>query len=379
MRAVLVLSFLLGFLGPAHAQTQDFFFHYGASPVPIPGGTSNLFLDTTAPLDVPPLVDEHVLGQFQVQALPTFTSAPFASARTLLPIASVRLSLSADKKMKHCARVTAQLFKIDGASALTPIGGASAVEADVGQAKAGGTLGSTPFRIEFALGNDAIPQGSGIVLNTAVENDCKTDRHVFFAYDSLQASSRLRFQCCFTTQAKCAAAKIKAAAKKAACLLALDSKVADKGVAADPVKVQKCKDAFGAAFEKLEAKGGCITSGDASTIEATVDAFTADVDTQLNAAGPPGANKCQAGKIKAAAAKASCLLALKATAAATGNILEPLDPAKLAKCLAKYATAFSKLEDKGGCVTSGDAAVIEGKIDAFVDGTATALVCPCAP
>lgn len=106
MRVGLVLSFLLGFLGPAHAQTQDFFFHYGASPLPIPGGTSNFFLDMTAPLDVPPLVDEHVLGQFQVQALPTFASAPFASARTLLPIASVRLNLSADKKMKHCARVT---------------------------------------------------------------------------------------------------------------------------------------------------------------------------------------------------------------------------------------------------------------------------------
>lgn len=212
-----------------------------------------------------------------------------------------------------------------------------------------------------------------------MENDCKTDRHVFFAYDSQKTPSRLRFQCCFTTQAKCAAAKIKAAAKKASCLLALDSKVADKGVAADPTKVQKCKEAFGTAFDKLEAKGDCITSGDASTIEAIVDAFTADVDAQLNAAGPPGANKCQAGKIKAAAAKTSCLLALKATAAVTGNILEPLDPAKLAKCLGKYATAFSKLEDKGGCVTSGDAAAIEGKIDAFVGSTTTALVCPCPP
>ncbi len=377
MRAVLILCFLLGYLAPAHAQTQDFFFHHSASPVIIPGGTTNFPLDMTAPPDVTPLVDEHILDQNQAQALPTFASAPFVSDATLLPIASVRLDLSANQKIRHCARITTQLFKIDGTSALTPIGAGFALDADVSQAKAGGTLGFTPVRIEFQLGDNTIPTGNGIVLNTAVENDCKVNRHFFFAYDSLSAPSRLRFQCCFSVQAKCAAAKIKAVGKKASCLLALDSKVADKGVAADPAKVQKCMDALVTAFDKLETKGNCITSGDASPIEAAVDGFTTDVDAELNAAGPPSSNKCQAGKIKAAATKTSCLLGLKAKAAATGNILEPLDPVKSAKCLEKYATAFSKLEDKGGCVTSGDAATIEGKIDAFVDGASSALACPC--
>ena len=377
MRAVFVLCFLLGFLAPAHAQTQDFFFHHSASPVTIPGGTTSSFLDMTVPLDVSPLVEDRILGTFQVQALPTFTSAPFVSDATLLPIASVRLNLSANKKMKHCARVTTQLFKIDGTSALTPIGASSALDLDVSQAKAGGTLGFAPVRIEFQLSNTTIPTGNGIVLSTAVENDCKTDRHVFFAYDSLRTPTRLRFQCCFTTQAKCAGAKIKAVGKKASCLFALDSKVADKGVAADPAKVQKCKDAFAEAFDKLESKGNCITSGDANPLEAAVDGFRTDVVAELNPSGPPSSNKCQAGKIKAAATKTSCLLGLKAKAAATGNILEPLDPVKVAKCLEKYATAFSKLEDKGGCATSGDAAAIEGKIDAFVDGTSSALACPC--
>jgi hypothetical protein len=379
MRAVLVLCFLLGFLAPAHAQTQDFFFHHSATPVTIPGGTTNSFMDMIVPPDVTPLVDEHVLGQNQAQALPTFTSAPFGSDGVLLPIASVRLDLSANQKMRHCARVTTQLFKIDGTSALTPIGAGFALNADLSQAQAGGTLGFTPLRIEFQLSNTTIPTGSGIVLNTAVENDCKINRHMFFAYDSLSAASRLRFQCCFSTQAKCAAAKIKAVGKKASCLLALDSKVAGAGVAADPTKIQKCKDTLATAFDKLEAKGNCITSGDASTIEAVVDGFTADVDADLNPTGPPSANKCQAGKIKAAATKTSCLLGLKAKAAGTGNILEPLDPVKFTKCVEKYTTAFSKLEDKGGCATSGDAATIEGKIDTFVDGTGTALACPCPP
>jgi hypothetical protein len=379
MRAVAVLYFLLGFLAPAHAETQDFFFHHSASPVTIPGGTTSFFFDTAALLDVTPLIEERILDMNQTQALPTFTSAPFVSGRTLLPIASVRLGLAANPKIKHCARVTTQLFKIDGTSTLTPIGGASAIDADVSQAKAGGTLGFTPFRLEFQLSDGTIPTGSGIVLNTAVENDCTTNRHFFFAYDSQSQPSRLRFQCCFTPQAKCAAAKIKAVAKKASCLLALASTVAGKGVAADPAKVQKCKDALATTFNKLEEKGGCITTGDASTIEAAVDGFTAELDAELNAAGPPSKNKCQAGKIKAAATKAACLLALKAKAAATGTILEPLAPVKFAKCVDKYASAFAKLEDKGGCVTSGDAAALEGEIDTFVDGTATALTCPCPP
>jgi len=382
MRTVLVLYLLLGFVAPAHAgivsQPQIYFFHHGSTPVILPGGGTTLFfLDQNAPADVTPLVEERILGQNQAQALPTFSSSPFGGGTSLLPIASVLLNLSANQKMRHCARVTTQLFEIDGTSTLTPIGAGFVLNGNVSQAKAGGTLGFTPVRIEFQLSDNAIAAGNGIVLNTAVENDCTTNRHVFFAYDSLQASSRLRFQCCFTTQAKCAAAKIKAVAKKTSCLLGLDSKVADKGVAADPTKVQKCKDTLAKAFEKLEAKGDCVTTGDAGTIEGVVDAFTAGLDGALNPGGPPSANKCQAGKIKAAASKTSCVLGLKAKAAVTGNILEPLDPAKFAKCEDKFSVAFSKLEDKPGCVTTADAPTIEGEIDAFADGVSGALACPC--
>ena len=43
---------------------------------------------------------------------------------------------------------------------------------------------------------------------------------------------------------QCAASKIKAAGKKAACLLLLDGKVAG-GAMADPIKVQRCADRLG--------------------------------------------------------------------------------------------------------------------------------------
>jgi hypothetical protein len=379
MMAVLTLCLLLGFLAPAHAQTDDFFFHHSATPVTVPGGTTNFFLDMTTPLDVTPLVENRTLGDNQAMALPTFISMPFGSGATLLPIASVRLNLSANQKMRHCAQLTTQLFKVDGTGALTAIGAGFVLDADVSQAKSGGTVGFTPERVEFQVTDTAVPTGNGIQLNTAVENHCHIARHIFLAYDSLRAPSRLRFQCCFTTQAKCAAAKIKAARKKAACLLALASKEAEKGQAADPAKIQKCKDALTTAFTKLEAKGNCLTTGDAASIEAGIDGYTADVDAALNPGAPTSSNKCQALKIKAASTKTTCLLGLKAKAAATGNVLEPLDPNNFAKCVEKFSTAFSKLETKGGCVTSGDAGAIESKIDAFVDGIAEALACPCPP
>ena len=378
MMAVLVLCLVLGFFSPAQAETERFFFHHSAAPVTVPGGTTNFFFGMTAPVAATPLVEERVLGHNEVMAMPTFITTSFGSGATLPPIASVVLNLSASQKMRHCARITTQLFKVDGAGALTPIGAGFVLDGDVSQAKADGTLGFAPVRVEFQLTDDVVPAGSGIQLNTAVENDCKSDRNVFLAYDSVQAPSRLQLQCCFTTFSKCAAAKIKAASKKAACLLALASKEAEKGQAADPAKIQKCKDALTTTFTKLEAKGGCVTTGDAASIEAAVDAYTAQVGTALNPGAPTSANKCQALKIKAAAAKTTCLLALKSKAAATGNILAPLDPNKFAKCVEKFSTAFSKQEATGACATSGDAGAIESVIDDFADGMATALVCPCS-
>ena len=83
-------------------------------------------------------------------------------------------------------------------------------------------------------------------------------------------------------QQKCAAAKIKAAAKKAACKAGVEAKQALLGGAAvDPAKVAKCESAFSKTFAKLEAKGGCRTTGDTAAIEAKVDAFVADLDDEL--------------------------------------------------------------------------------------------------
>jgi hypothetical protein len=165
----------------------------------------------------------------------------------------------------------------------------------------------------------------------------------------------------------CAAKKLKAAAKDVTCQTTLDAKEVAKNVPKDPAKVTKCQATFTAAFAKNEAKGGCLTTGDAATAGASVDAFVLALDQALSLGAP---NACQGAKIKAAAKKASCKTKLEAKQAAKGG---PIDPAKWVKCETNFELAFMKLEAKGGCATTGDVAAVETTVDAFVAALASAL------
>jgi len=84
----------------------------------------------------------------------------------------------------------------------------------------------------------------------------------------------------------------------------------------------------------------------------------------------PAENACAAAKLKAACKDAGCQAALEAKEAQSGAAV---DPEKIAKCQANLAKAFGKSEQKGGCLTPGDAAGIEGKVGAFVLDLQTAL------
>lgn len=87
----------------------------------------------------------------------------------------------------------------------------------------------------------------------------------------------------------------------------------------------------------------------------------------------PG-EKCAVTKLKAtfkkAAAKGACYG--KAVAA---NV--PVDSGCLVKAEQAFLASFQKAEAKGGCATTGDAAAIEGAVDAFVAQVVNAL--PPAP
>jgi hypothetical protein len=78
-------------------------------------------------------------------------------------------------------------------------------------------------------------------------------------------------------QNKCAAGKLKAAMKQVACKGKLEAREEKKGEAPDPAKIAKCDSRLVKKFERLEAKGGCRTTGDSGTFEAKVDAFLEDL------------------------------------------------------------------------------------------------------
>jgi hypothetical protein len=80
------------------------------------------------------------------------------------------------------------------------------------------------------------------------------------------------------------------------------------------------------------------------------------------AAPAAAANKCAGNKIKATGKKAYCLLAREAKEAANGT----LDAVAVQKCRDKFSATFVKSEATLSCLTVGDDATIEGKVDAFV-------------
>jgi hypothetical protein len=167
---------------------------------------------------------------------------------------------------------------------------------------------------------------------------------------------------------KCAATKRKLAAKKFKALTTCDAKAVQKGVPVDQGCVSKAKLSFLNAWGKVEAKGGCITNSDATTIENKVDAEDGNLQTILQVTGT--ASKCTAGKFKDSGKKSSCKLACYAKAATLGTAV---DTNCLSKCTVKFTAACSKDETKGDCHTSGNCTTVENSIDAFTADVADEL------
>jgi plastocyanin len=166
-----------------------------------------------------------------------------------------------------------------------------------------------------------------------------------------------------TPAQKCTGGKMKAAAKKVAGKLACYAKAASKNLPVDDACLGKAETTFTTAFSKAESKGGCLTVGDASAVEANITAFVQSEATAIPSGGTKDDGKCASSKLKAAGIKAMAKLLCNAKAA-TKNI--PVDRACLGKANANLTKAFAKAEKKGGCVTTGDAATVEQAVDALV-------------
>ncbi len=186
---------------------------------------------------------------------------------------------------------------------------------------------------------------------------------------------------------QCLAGKTECVSEKMEGLLACHVKAEKSGTAVAPLCTQSVRDEFEGGgdpsqgcFEMLEAvnDGPCLTFDDTSDLENRVDAFVLDVVEALDPAYPsPIQNPCSAAKKRCVERKATALLACHQKAMKRGLAV---DGACLQKAHDKFDGAakpnkgcFAKLEAKGGCLTAGDVAALEAKVDAFVDGVVCAL------
>ena len=175
--------------------------------------------------------------------------------------------------------------------------------------------------------------------------------------------------------------------KKITCVAALASALdrcyataAKKGRPLDPTCAQKAHDKFSGGkgcLAKAERKGGCLTTADAGTLAAAVEAFVGDLVAALDPDFPTLLkNKCTSGKHGCVAAKVKALLQCHVKAAKKGV----LDPLCTQKASAKFdggpkpaKACFTKLEQKNACVTTQDIPELETLADDFVGATVCAL------
>jgi len=127
---------------------------------------------------------------------------------------------------------------------------------------------------KFSAAYSKAQSAGGCAPPTAAQEETKVDNFVNDLNSEIAVS--------FPTPSKCQGAKLKAAGKKAGCLLGVDAKGMAKNLPPDPVKHNACKDKFAAAFAKAETGTTCGASANATTIENKVDAFEADIVSDLN-------------------------------------------------------------------------------------------------
>lgn len=168
-------------------------------------------------------------------------------------------------------------------------------------------------------------------------------------------------------QNKCLASKIKCVIKKKSCLLGCDAKAAGAGVSVDQACVDKCRNGFDSldsnpkdtsCFDKIEAKGNCLTVLDDDAIECKTDAFVLDAVEDLRPT--PTANKCTAGKLKCLSKYNKCILGKYSKAAGKGLGIGDTSKCNLEAC-------FDKLEAKPGCATSDDSRELTAMDNAYID------------
>jgi hypothetical protein len=100
--------------------------------------------------------------------------------------------------------------------------------------------------------------------------------------DGVDARSRRRDGC--LPRSPLTAAKLRAAEKKARGLVECEARAVVQGQEPDPACIDAVEQKFMTSWARIEARGGCLTEGDAESVEAIVDAFVEDLCSALGTA-----------------------------------------------------------------------------------------------
>ena len=199
--------------------------------------------------------------------------------------------------------------------------------------------------------------------------------HCKVASGSFAAALLLVLPAVASAQNKCAAGKLKCAATSLSALLKCHAVAEKKGTPVDPVCLQKARAKLinetapeKGCFEKLEAKGGCLTTDDAPLVASWSGAFLEEVVRQIAPSSPtPVRNACSAAKKLCVAKKLKALIACERNAVSKGSAISP---ACVAKAKAKFEDpakgCFAKAEAKPPCLSTGGAAALEAIVDSLV-------------
>ena len=173
----------------------------------------------------------------------------------------------------------------------------------------------------------------------------------------------------------CMVGKVGCVSRKVTCLLGVEAEARRSGTVPDARKLQRCRDRFdGGAnpakgcFAKVDGKLACPFNGDPPVHESAVDALVQDVVAALDPNPAADPNRCTAGKLKCVRDKIRCLLEARRRLYRRGSA----SPSWFQECRDRFdgggnpaRGCFARLERKGGCLTSGDAAALEARVDAF--------------
>jgi hypothetical protein len=388
MRITAGLGLGLVLAAPTWAKVTPFtgFLRKSATAITVPGGTTTFVLDPTGPVASSPVAESVSVVKNASAAFPAFT-APTFTQNTILPIKiGATVHLSANLGIGSCAQVDGNVLQIDPLGNATVAATVGAVDASIPQGSVNGTVGFATFRFErpgiSCSFLDGIPilEGGSVALQVVVTNNCDANRTVSLAYDAVTAPGEVDFVIPTEQEAlalrngcqqKCGTDKMKIAASKATSRTKCFEKAVQKSTAVDPACLSKADLKLLTAFQSIEARGGCVFTGDAPAVEAGIDSAIGAFVAALQPASTEGAAvRCAAAKIKAAGKEARD--AIKCESAAFGRG-EPVDARCLAKASNKLLQSFQKAEARGGCSTTGDAQAIEAIVDQLVDGVVDRL------